>query len=76
MRKDFHLIEPNKPIVLYCDDFMGEYKIEGMMIPYKDNSGKQRFCTFSKYSNKYESNSKEWSQRNGWDYVTTTKDEA
>lgn len=71
MRTDYHMIEPNKLIILYCDDFMGDYKVEGMMIQYKDKTKKKRFCTFNKVTGKYETDSKNWSQREGWDYLST-----
>jgi hypothetical protein len=62
------MIEPDKDIILYCSDFMGEYRIQGRMIKYKDKLGRLRFCTFNRFTNKFESNHKEWSQREGWEY--------
>ena len=44
--------ESGKLIVLQCDDFMGDYTVEGMFIDYKKpiKKGKKiftsRFCTF------------------------------
>jgi len=58
--------ESNRIIILNCDDFMGEYKVEGMFIDYKKpiKRGKKifksRFCTFNKTINQWESNMDEW----------------
>lgn len=68
MKKEFHLIEPERVIILHCDDFMGDYTVEGMMIKYKHKPYKARFCTLSKDSGKYETDSKNWAQRTGWEY--------
>lgn len=67
-RKDYNMIEPDKDIVLHCSDYMGEYDVLGRFIKYKQKPFKARFCTFDNVTNKYETNSKEWSQREGWKY--------
>lgn len=70
----YKIPESNKLIILDCDDFIGDYKIEGMFIDYKKpiKKGniifKSRFCTFNKETNQYESNMKEWRNRNSWSY--------
>ena len=75
-RTDFHSIEPDRDIILFCDDFMGDYQVEGRMIKYKHKPFKPRFCTWSEITNKYETDSKNWMQRNSWKYkVLEMKDE-
>ena len=72
-RKDFHLIEPDKDIVLHCSDFMGEYKIEGRMVRYKGGKMRLRFCRFNEITKKYESDFKIWSEREFWEYKSNDK---
>lgn len=72
-RKDFHMIEPDKDIILYCDDCMGDFKVYGRMVKYKQPQGRNktrvmRFCTFNNDTQKYETDSDAWAQRNAWSY--------
>lgn len=69
VRKDFHMIEPNKDIVLHCSDWTGDYKVEGRMIPYKKPVGgrAQKFCCFDEVLNDWFA-SQDWQQREGWEY--------
>lgn len=70
IRKDFHNIEPEKDIILFCDNWSGDYKVEGRLIKYKKlphkKSKPSRFCRL--VDGKWESDSSNWSQRNGWQY--------
>lgn len=58
----------NRDIILFCDDFMGEYKVEGRMIKYKHKPFKARFCRWCQITKKYESDRENWVQRNSWIY--------
>lgn len=67
-RTDFHLIKTDHDIVLHCDDFMGDYKVEGRILMKKNHKGKEtrRFCRFE--NGKWFSDYKNWQQRTSWEY--------
>lgn len=60
-RKDFDQITIKSPIVLFCDDFMGDYKVYGHI----ELRGKKR-----KFINSFtkEIDNENWSQRSFWSY--------
>lgn len=67
LRKDFHFIPVDTDIVLHCDDYMGDYMVQGQ-IKIKNN-GKckpvKKFCRL--VDGKWESDFKNWQQRSYWE---------
>lgn len=70
MNKDFNAIEPEKDIILYCDDFMGEYSVAGRIILRPNQRGKviRKFCVYNENRKKWDSDFENWQNRTAWKY--------
>ena len=60
-RKDYHMIEIGKPIILFCDDWSGDYQVEGII---QMRGHKRKFVCLKTN----EINQEDWRQRNSWKY--------
>lgn len=66
MSKEFHLIPLDTDIILHCDDFMGDYTVEGQIkIKYGPKGiPVRKFCRLK--DGKWFSDFKNWQQRTFW----------
>jgi len=66
--------ESEKIIIVYNDDFMGDYQIEGKFIDYKKpikkskKVFKSRFCVFDLKSKTWQPTHEEFKTCKGWNY--------
>ena len=82
MRRRNEIPESDKMIIVYNDDFCGDYSVEGKFIDYKKpiKKGKRifasRFCVYDKNSKTWQSMHEEFKTSKGWDYIKNEKNEA
>ena len=68
--------ESEKMIIVYNDDFMGDYTIKGKFIDYKKpikkgkKTFKSRFCVFDESTQTWVNEQYEFSTSKGWTYDT------